>query len=249
MPASWHEREMRSGIGGNYAMDITVSLAAVRGLQSRFLQGLKKPELESILTPASHRRLPVHSVVQNQGDPASRLLLLTSGRARYFYMTDDGRRILFLWLRPGDIFGASALLAHPHPYLVSAETVKDSGVLVWDHATIRCLADRYPRLRENALNIAWDYFTYYVATHTALVSNTARQRLAQVLVNFANGIGQEVNGGVQLEVTNEELANEANVTVFTASRLLSEWRRSGAIVKSRGKILLRSPERLSLRAA
>ena len=240
---------MQAGIEAKNTMDLTVSLAAVRGLKSRFLQGLETPDLESILTPASSRRLPVNSVVQHQGELASRLLLLTSGRARYFYITEDGQKILFLWLRPGDIFGGSALLAHPHPYLLSAETVKDSRVLVWDHTTIRGLAERYPRLRENALTIGWDYFTYYVAAHTALVSNNARQRLARVLVNFTNGIGQEVPGGVQLEVTNEELANEANVTVFTASRLLSEWQRNGAIVKSRGKVLLRSPERLSSRAA
>jgi CRP/FNR family transcriptional regulator, nitrogen oxide reductase regulator len=230
-------------------MDLTVSLGAVRGLKSRFLQGLEKRELESILTPASHRRLLANSVVQNQGEPASRLFLLTSGRARYFYITEEGRKILFLWLRPGDIFGGGALMAQPLSYLVNVETVKDSRMLVWDRTTIRSLAARYPRLRENALSIAWDYFTYYVATHTALVSNTARERLARVLVNFANGIGQEVPRGIQLEVTNEDLANEANVTVFTASRLLSEWQRNGAILKSRGKILLLSPERLSLRAA
>jgi len=230
-------------------MDLTIWLAAVRGLKSRFLEGFEKPDLESILTPAFVRRLPVRSVIQNQGEPASHLSLLISGRARYFYITEDGRKILFLWLRPGDIFGGSALLAHPHPYLVSAETMKESRVLVWDYATIRRLAARYPRLRENALSIASDYFTYYVATHTALVSNSARERLARVLINFANGIGQEVPGGIQLDLTNEDLANEANVTIFTASRLLSEWQRNGAIVKSRGKILLRSPERLSFRAA
>ncbi|HWY57866.1 MAG TPA: Crp/Fnr family transcriptional regulator [Terriglobales bacterium] len=230
-------------------MGLTISLAAVLGLKSRFLQGLEKPELESILPTASQRRLLANSVVQNQGEPASRLFLLTSGRARYFYITEDGRKILFLWLRPGDIFGGGALLAQPLSYLVNVETVKDSQMLVWDRTTIRSLAARYPRLRENALSIAWDYFTYYVATHTALVSNTARERLARVLVNLANGIGHEAPGGIQLEVTNEDLANEANVTVFTASRLLSEWQRNGAILKSRGKILLRLPERLSLHAA
>jgi CRP-like cAMP-binding protein len=50
----------------------------------------------------------------------------------------------------------------------------------------------------------------------------------------------------QVNVTNEELASAENVTIFTASRLLSEWQRNGAIVKSRGNILLRSPERLLL---
>jgi CRP-like cAMP-binding protein len=60
-------------------------------------------------------------------------------------------------------------------------------------------------------------------------------------------IGQEAPGGVALQITNEELANAANVTAFTASRLMSQWRRDRALVKRRGKVLLRSPERLFLR--
>jgi len=43
------------------------------------------------------------------------------------------------------------------------------------------------------------------------------------------------------------LANAANVTPFTASRLMSDWQRDRALVKRRGAILLRSPERLLLR--
>jgi CRP-like cAMP-binding protein len=52
---------------------------------------------------------------------------------------------------------------------------------------------------------------------------------------------------IEFDVTNEELASAANITPFTASRLLSKWQTSRAVVKRRGKILLRSPERLLLR--
>ena len=43
---------------------------------------------------------------------------------------------------------------------------------------------------------------------------------------------------------NEELADEANVNPFTVSRLLSDWQRKGILTKRRGKVLLRSPQRL-----
>jgi CRP-like cAMP-binding protein len=57
-------------------------------------------------------------------------------------------------------------------------------------------------------------------------------------------MGQRVEDGVALDVRNEELANEANITIFTASRLLNEWQRQGILTKSRGKIVLRSLEAL-----
>ena len=124
--------------------------------------------------------------------------------------------------------------------------MKDSSVIVWDGSTIRGLAARYPQLMENALATTADYLSWYVATHVALTGQTARQRLGHLLVCLADIIGQEVPGGIELQVTNEELASAANITPFTASRLLSEWQRSRAIVKHRGKIVVRAKERLFL---
>jgi len=134
----------------------------------------------------------------------------------------------------------------PSPYLVSTETLKDSSMLVWDRARLRILVTRYPRLLENALLISSDYLAWYLADHVALVSQTARQRLARVLVCLAETIGNKNSDGFEFDATNEELAGAANVTPFTASRLLGEWQRNRAVAKRRGKVLLRSPEGLFL---
>jgi CRP-like cAMP-binding protein len=45
-------------------------------------------------------------------------------------------------------------------------------------------------------------------------------------------------------VRNEELAHEANVTIFTVSRLMVEWEKKGLLTKGRGKVVLRLPEEL-----
>jgi CRP/FNR family transcriptional regulator, nitrogen oxide reductase regulator len=102
------------------------------GLRARFLEGLAPPDLEVILAAATQRRLCANSVVTNQGDSAQHFFLLTRGRARFFYVTEGGRRILLHWLAPGEIFGGMSLLPNPSPYLVSTEMVRDGLVLVWD---------------------------------------------------------------------------------------------------------------------
>lgn len=112
---------------------------------------------------------------------------------------------------------------------------------------MRSLAGQYPRLAENALLIASEYLAWYLADHVALICDSARERLAQVLICLSGIIGKQVPGGVEFDATNEELASAANVSPFTASRLMGEWQTSRVIVKRRGKILLRSPERLFLR--
>lgn len=215
-------------------------------VKSRFLEGLERQEVNSILAAATRRQYLAGSIVQNQGDPADYFILLTKGCARLFFITQEGRKVLLRWLPPGEILGGAALLPAPSTYLVGVEMVEPSSAYVWQRRAIRHLATRFPTLLENALPYAMEHMAWFLATHMALISHTARERLSHVLLSLAQGIGQKVANGVSLDITNEELANTANITPFTASRLLSEWQRNGAVAKSRGKLILRIPYRLFL---
>ena len=115
---------------------------------------------------------------------------------------------------------------------------------MWDRAAIRGFIARYPHLTDNTLLVMFDYLALYRDTHIAMAYDTADQRVAHVLANLANSIGKRMALGIEVDVRNEELANEANVTPFTVSRLVSAWQRKGILTKSRGKVLLRSPEQL-----
>src|SRR5262249_40051713 len=201
---------------------------------SRFLRGLSRSDVQSVIGAAAMWQFSSNAVVINQEDAADRLFFLLKGSGRYFIHTHQGGKLLLIWLRPGEIFGGSALLEQPSCYLCGVEVSRGTEILVWDREKIRDLSVRCPRLLENALSIATDYLTWYVATHIALTCDSARRRLAQVLVNLARGMGERVEGGISLSITNEELANASNVTLFTASRLMADWQRRGAIAKSRG---------------
>lgn len=223
-----------------------LSLTAAPGINSHFLEGLTRHETHAVLAAATKRQFAAGTVICIQDTPATRLFMVAKGRARFFILTPDGRKILLLWLPEGEIFGGAALQSVPRHYLVSTETVQDSTILIWDKPTIRHLAALYPRLRENAIHLAFEYLAFYVTAHVALTCHSASQRLASVLLNLSHGIGRVLPGGIELDVTNEELAQAANITHFTASRLLSKWHRQGILLKQRGSILLQSPEKLSL---
>lgn len=226
-------------------MKSSTSLAErVAALKPKLFEGLSPEELQSVLSTASVRRFAANSVITNEGDYADRLYLLMEGRARFFIISPQGQKTILLRIAPGEIYGLAAILTRRITYTVSAETVFDSTVLVWERAALRRLAAQCPLLVENALMIAAEYLVLYRATHVSLISHSARERVANVLVNLASGFGEKVEDGVELDINNEELANEANVTLFTTSRLMSEWQRKGMVVKTRGKVLLRSPEML-----
>ncbi|MFZ1009238.1 MAG: Crp/Fnr family transcriptional regulator [Candidatus Sulfotelmatobacter sp.] len=222
----------------------SIIVSAAGQLESPLLQGLTVSDRAVVLAAASERRVQADSVIVTQGDQANYLFFIVKGCARYFYITPDGKKIVLFWLMPGQIFGGSALLSRPTAYLVGTEILKDGYLLVWHRKQLRALTSQIPRLLDNALSIANDYLTWYLAAHTSLVTHSAEQRLAQVLVTLAHGFGHKVSGGTRVDLTNEQLANAANVTPFTASRILSTWQRNGVLVKTRGQLLLRFPQQL-----
>jgi len=213
----------------------------IRQLRPTILENLTPSETNYVLAAAQQRRFLANSLITNQGQPASHFYLVISGGARSFFLTQAGQKLNLHWYPPGDVFGGMALV-----YIASTEAIADSRILVWDRKTIRDIGAQHTKLLDNALLIASDYMNLAIATQVSLTSHTARQRLASVLLNLASGIGHEVSGGIELKVRNEELASTANITTFTASRIMSEWERTRMVRKSRGKVLIPSPERLLL---
>jgi CRP-like cAMP-binding protein len=218
--------------------------AVVSRLAPKFLEGFSPCDLTEILGTATLRRFQARSLIASEGCSSDKVFLVLEGLARTFTTTRRGEKVILLWIQPGEVSGGRALLTRPAVYLVSTEAVMDSVVLVWNRRAILLLTKQYPRLLENALLIASDYVETYRDLHLASSFHTARQRVVGVLGHLAKGMGQESFDGTVLNIGNEELANEANVTTFTVSRLLSEWQRKGFLVKSRGRILVRSLEDL-----
>ncbi len=225
-------------------MTLSEAVVLLRGLAPRFLEGLTPSEHTALFEAASVEKFEPGSLITRQGFPASSIALLVQGRARFCCTTIAGRKLNLRWIYPGEICGMAALLSRQCDYLLSAEVVKASVALVWHRSAIRSFAQNCPRLLDNALLLAFDYIRLYQIAHVSATSQTARQRLALVLGALAGGIGRKVEEGVEVMVRNEELADEANVTVFTTSRFLNEWQREGILVKTRGKIVLRSPQAL-----
>ena len=212
--------------------------------KARFLDGLLPSERQEVLAAGKVRRLFAKQVLQHEGDPAYRARLLCSGRAQYFAISETGEKVILHWIVPGDCFGLASLLPDGRTYTVGVEMVESGSAIEWDSRRIRELASHIPKLTENALNIIYDGFVRLLCVHMSLRTRVAAHRLRQAVVDLSYGIGRRLPRGWEIKITNEELASMAHVTLFTASRCLSEWQRRGLIEKKRGSILVRSPQRL-----
>jgi CRP-like cAMP-binding protein len=213
-------------------------------IQPGIFEGMAEHRVREFIAHCEVQNVKQGRTIFPQDAPAKDFGLLVSGRARYCYYTKNGEKLILKWLKEGEIIGASALFPRLTNYLASVESVRDSTIVVWSRRIIRELMAQDPRLLANALVAASTYLDWYIATHVALACHSAPQRLAHVLANLASAIGRKTDNGIAIDVTNEELALAANITPFTTSRLLVRWQKRALITKSRGTILVASPERL-----
>jgi CRP-like cAMP-binding protein len=225
---------------------INSRFASIAALSSSFLAGLEETTTHDILAAAKIQRISAKQTIHTLGCPGTHLFLIQSGQGRLYHLTKHGELVLIAWLVPGDVTGLAAILEIPPPYMATAEATSDCDVLSWEHSVLRKLVSSHPLLAENALRIARDYLRTYLERHASLLTKSAETRLAEALVRLSDQCGQFHPDGIEICVTNEQLAALADISPFTASRVLGRWERAGTVSKRRGSVLLHAPEALMI---
>jgi len=209
---------------------------------ARLFEGLPQSVKASMLAGARTIAVPANSQLCAEGETASHLFLIMKGQAKYCRVTRDGKQVILYWLGPGDTFGLGTLAADPMPYLGSAHSVSPCKIVSWPHATVRHFALDHPQLACNAVGIVLVYLSAGAERHSGILGSSAKDRVAKALINL--GKRSVTPDGIDLHITNEELASLADVSPFTVSRVLNEWHRKGALTKGRKALRIHTPEAL-----
>ncbi len=225
------------------------ALAPSVELKCQFFEGISAADREDILAEASLRNFAPKQIIQHQGSRADRFYLVRSGCARFFLVTESGKKLPMAWAKPGDAVGGMAVVLHQRNYLLNCEAVRPTQVYAWSREVMRKYFDRLPRLLDNGMHVASDYIEWMLEAHTSLTCESARERLADVLLGYGGAIGEPCSDGLLIDATNEEFAHAAHITKYTTCRLLAEWQKTGVIAKRRGKIILRDPGGLAAKSS
>jgi len=193
---------------------------------------------------SSVRSFSLGDTIIRAEEPASALFLIEDGSVDYYILTADGRKILLQRLSVYDCFGVAAFLYEPIGYLGTAEAALDVRVRTWDHQAVKRFASKYPRLADNALRVSLQAISLYARRHVTLVTDSAQERVVSALTKIGARSGHVLSSGIEILIKNEDLASLADVGFFTVSRILQKWQRSGAIHKTRGKVVIRAPEKM-----
>ncbi len=216
----------------------------MRNLAIPLLAGLSPSEMVDVLAQGRTLKVMPKTRVCTGGDKAENLFVVIRGRIKYSRFTAAGDEITLRLFTPGEAFGLATLLPDPLNYLGTAEALLAGELLVWNHHEIARLSDRYPHLKTNGLLIALHFLGTVSDRHADLFEGSASHRLARALIDVGRRSGGIRPQGIDVHITNEQLGSLADVSRFTASRVLSGWSRAGVITKERNAVHIHSPEGL-----
>ncbi len=105
---------------------------------------------------------------------------------------------------------------------------------------------RFPSLASAALQTVGDRLSDAHARVVELSTEQVERRVAHALLRIANQSGRKVEGGIEITfpITRQDLAEMTGTTLFTVSRILSQWEGDGLIDSGRQKIFIKAPHRL-----
>ena len=119
----------------------------------------------------------------------------------------------------------------------TAQALQSSKALVWDAAVFESASERLPVLRRNMVRILGERLQEMDERFREVSTEKVAPRLGSQLVRLSTQVGRNVNGGVEVSLSREELAQLTGTTLFTVSRLFSQWELRG-IVKARREAVL-----------
>ncbi len=127
--------------------ELSAGLAAGGMVQTPLFKGFSKDELVAVIRGLELRTFEPGEIVMSAGEPGDSMFILTTGMARAYMRTAEGRHVQLSLMTDGDFFGEiSILTGGPRTATVTAVTPLD--VLELDKATLDQITETHPRVRE-----------------------------------------------------------------------------------------------------
>ncbi len=214
---------------------------------SAFLEALPAVGREQVLATARRRRYSRGEVLVRQGDEATSLFIVEEGRAAVRYRTPGGEVVMLGVHGPGDVFGEMGVLVARHERTASVEALDDVVVRVLraeDSAALRAAHVEVSDFLLAVLARRADRLTRLVAEgHYLAVEVRVARRLFEVARLFVE------EAGINVPLTQAELAQLAGTTRPTANQVLKALERDGVLRVSRGRVEVRDLRELRARCA
>ncbi len=203
-------------------------------------------DLNLILQNSITRSVEEGSYFFFQGDAAEYLYVLTSGQVKLMQSNPNGQQVNLRTIYPWQMFGALGAVRAEATYPASAQALENSTALAVRGKFLHSMLETRPYLSFDLMKLMTSYIQEMQARYRELATERVEQRVANALIRLAgqSGIKSEKEAGIELSFSRQDVAEMTGSTLYTISRLLSEWERQGIIKTGREKIKILVPHDL-----
>jgi CRP-like cAMP-binding protein len=176
-----------------------------------------------------------------QGDPAAYLYVLISGRAKLMQTNPAGQQVNLRTINDWQMFGALGAVRDGATYPASAQAMENSTALAIKSEDMQELMQTRPYLSFDLMKLMTGYIQEMQERYRELATEKVERRIARALLRLASQMGVKSEGGIELSFTRQDLAEMSGTTLYTVSRILSDWERQGLVEAGRERVLIRNP--------
>jgi CRP-like cAMP-binding protein len=181
-----------------------------------------------IVAQAQTKEFLRRETIYQEGDSIRRTILLISGCVKITQLGENGSEVILRLNGSGDVIGKIDIQKHAR-HCSKAQTLRASTVLIWDASVFEALSVRYPALRKNTMRSLSSQLEELEQRFREISTEKVASRLSREIVRLLAQVGRVVNGTVEIALSREELAQLTGTTLFTVSRLLSDWDQRGIV--------------------
>ena len=205
--------------------------------------GLTANECREVTACAHEKAFLRRQTIFLEGAPCKQVILVLSGCVKTTQLGPTGCEVILRLSGPGELVGALESYLGTNN-LVTAKTTQPTAALVWETSTFEYISDRFPIIRRNTARLLGVRLQELEERFREISTQKVAPRLSQQLIRLSNQLRQHTRGALEISLSREELAQLTGTTLFTVSRLLSNWERQGIISTRREAVVVRNIQAL-----
>ena len=230
------------GLDGPQRDELNLAECVVLMSASAFFTGLSPQECEGIASSARARTFARSELLFVQGQPIRNLVLIQTGSVKLFQSADGDQVIL--WMNGSGDTVCMPAESSDCSYTCSARAMEKCRTLIWEYDSLQNLLVEYPQIRKNISQILSSRLNELEERFREVATARVAKRVALTLMRLLKQVGKMSEGGIEVLLSREELAQMTGTTLFTVSRILSKWKDAGFVEPRREAVVVLDQRRL-----
>jgi CRP-like cAMP-binding protein len=184
-------------------------------------------------------------IVRERDRPTDSNVLLQGMSCRYKILA-DGRRQIFSFHLPGDVFDAHSFLLNIMDHSVAALTPCTLGII--PHTTMMRITEDYPRIARAIWKDTLVDAAVFREWMASIGRRSAYQRIAHLMCELYlryDAVGLTTDHQIDWPITQAEVGDALGLSVVHVNRTLQELRRSGLVTLQGNRLTIHDWEGLN----